>query len=190
MIALPGPAISDEPAWPPGILLTALSGDWNDSGQNDLAVLVDDGNGAADLLIYAGAMDGLRLVERVPGAIVNGAMAGQRPTIEPRSASSFMLRVEWLGIGRTPWIGEVTIAHRSDAFVVAGFTHRFVDRLDPERHGRCDANLLSGSWEGDFTQATGQPTRQRQGQDGPRAFPVSALNEDYFPDVCLELFAE
>ncbi len=190
MIALPAPAISDEPAWPPGALLAALSGDWNDSGQSDLAVLVDNGDGAADLLIYEGAMEGLGLARQVPGAIVNGAMAGQRPTLEARSASSFMLRVEWLGIGRTPWIGQVTVAHRGGDYVVAGFTHDFFDRFDPERQGRCDVNLLSGSWEGDFTPATGQPTRQRRGQDGPRAFPVSDLNEDYFPDVCLELFAE
>lgn len=182
--------MGDQPTWPPGALLAALGGDWNDDGQSDLAVLVDDGDGAADLLIYAGATDGLRLVEQVPGAIVNGAMAGQRPTLEPRSASSFMLRVEWLGIGRTPWIGEVTIAHRGGAYLVAGFTHAFSDRLDPGRHGRCDVNLLSGGWAGDFTPATGQPTRQRQGQDGPRSFPVNELHEDYFPDVCLELFAE
>ena len=189
-LPLPAQALPDDPGWPPGALLAALSGDWNGNGEGDLAVLVDDGEGSADLLIHEGDHAGMVLALHVPGVIVHGGMGSGRPQLSARSDTSFAISQDWLGIGRTPWTQSLTIAHRGGAYVLAGFTHEFADRLDPARHGRCDVNLLSGRWEGDFTPASGQPTRQRQGQDGPRAFPVNDMTEDYFPQVCLDLFAE
>lgn len=188
--ALPLPVFAGSADWPQGRLLAALSGDWNGDGEGDLVVLVDGGEGTADILIHEGDMAGLTLVRHIPGAVFAGPMAGQRPRIKPRSDSSFVIRAEQIGIGRAPWVQSVTIAHRGGDYVVAGFTHGFYDRLDPARSGVCDANLLTGAWEGDFTPATGQPTRRQSGRNGPRAFPLSDLREDYFPQICRDLFAE
>ena len=190
-LALTGPSFAQGlPDWPPGRLLAALSGDWNANGEADLAVLVADDEGEVDLLIHEGGFADMTVALRVPGVIFHGGMGGGRPQLIARSETSFALHQEWLGIGRTPWTRTLTVAYRGGDYVLAGFTHAFADRLDPERSGLCDVNLLSGRWEGDFTPATGQPTRNRSGTDGPRAFPLSELTEDYFPPVCRDLFAE
>lgn len=183
-------AASAQPDWPPGRLLAALSGDWNANGEADLAVLIEDDEGEVDLLIHEGDFAGMTVALRVPGVIFHGGMGGGRPQLIARSETSFALHQEWLGIGRTPWTRTLTVAHRGGDYVLAGFTHAFADRLDPERSGLCDVNLLNGRWEGDFTPATGQPTRNRNGTDGPRAFPLSELTETYMPQPCLDLFAE
>lgn len=190
-LALAPPAAGEpEAGWPPGALISGLSGDWNGTGQTDLVLLLDRGDGAADLVIHERRDDRLRPVLLVPGAIFAGPMGGQSPWLEPRTDTSFVIRSEQIGIGRSPWEASVTVAHRGGNYVVAGYTHSFYDRFDPERRGRCDVNLLSGGWEGVFTPATGQPTRNRSGRDGPRAFPLADLTEDFFPQVCLDLFAE
>lgn len=189
-LATPAGAKPDEPGWPPGRLLAALSGDWNGNDQTDLVVLLDTGEGAADLLLYERSGDRLNPLLHVANVAFAGPMGGQTPWLEARTETSFVIRSEQIGIGRSPWEQAVTVAYRDGAYVVAGYTHSFYDRMDPERGGRCDVNLLSGGWEGTFTPATGQPTRNRNGTDGPRAFPLTTLTEDFFPQACLDLFAE
>lgn len=189
-LALPLPALAGSADWPQGRVLAALSGDWNGDGEGDLVVLADGGGGTADILIHEGDLSGLPLTHHIPGAVFAGPMAGQRPRLKAHSDSSFIIEIEQIGIGRSPWMQRLTIAHRDGDYVVAGFTHRFYDRLDPERSGHCDVNLLTGAWEGKFAPATGQPARRHSGRDGPRAFPLSALHEDYFPQICHDLFAE
>jgi len=187
-LALPAPAPAGD--GPPGRLLAALTGDWNGDGAPDLVLLVDTAEGAADLVLYLGAERGLNPVVTLRGAVFAGPMAGQVPSLAPRTASSFVLRSEQVAIGSTPWEQTVTVAWRDGGPVVAGFTHAFYDRLDPERQGRCDVNLLTGGWEGHYAPGTGQALRRRTGRDGPRALALAELTEGFFPSVCQELFAE
>jgi len=188
LLLLPLPALAQ--GLPPGTLIAALSGDWNGDGAGDLAVLVQGKDATADLILYHGDERRLAPVLTIPGAVFAGPMHGQTPGLQPRSDSSFVVSSEQIGIGRSPWTQEVTIAWRSGAWVVAGFTTAFYDRLDPERQGRCDVNLLSGGWEGHLSPGTGLARREGRGRDGPRAFPLAELTEEYFPQVCVDLLSD
>lgn len=183
--ALPAPAQGWEA--PP---LAALTGDWNGDGLTDLAILTPGAAGTADLILYHGGPQGMTRALVLRGAVFAGPMAGQTPSLAARSATSFAILSEQIGIGRSPWEQAVTVAWRRGGHVVAGFTHAFFDRLDPERQGRCDVNLLTGGWEAAFSPGTGQPPRQASGRDGPRAFPLADLTEDFLPAPCLALLGD
>jgi hypothetical protein len=167
--------------WPAGTLIAALSGDWNGDGEAELAVLLQGGDGA-DLVLHAPQEMRLVPVLTVPDVAFVGPMFGQTPSLAARSDTSFVIASEQTGIGRSPWNQQVTVAWRGGDWVVAGFTHTFYDRIDPDRNGRCDLNLLSGGWE---REVGGQ---RQSGTDGPRAFPLAGLAQDWMPDVCRPIF--
>lgn len=168
--------------WQTGELLAALTGDWNGDGAAELAVLVRGADIGADLVLYA--TDELRLapVLTVPDVAFAGVNYGQIPTLSARSATSFVIGSEQTAVGRSAWEQQVTVAWRDGGWVVAGFTHAYYDRLDPNRNGRCDVNLLSGGWE---REAGGQ---RAAGSDGPRAFALDRLDQSFVPEVCRPIF--
>lgn len=187
LLALALPAAAD--GWPDGAPVAALSGDWNGDGLPDLAVLSEGADTAlADLTIYHGGGRRLSPVLSVPGAAFSGPMHGQAPGLTARTATSFVIASEQIAVGRSPWTQDVTVAFRDGAYVVAGFTHGFYDRLDPERGGNCDVNLLTGGWEAGYRPGDGQPERNAAGRDGPRAFPLAEFTADYRPEPCRALF--
>ncbi|MFN3955472.1 MAG: hypothetical protein ACK4LQ_13550 [Pararhodobacter sp.] len=181
------PAAADG-AMEPGRIIAALTADWTGDGLLDAALIIRAKDGMADLVVLTGGEPaGLEPSARAEAAIFAGPMAGQTPSLAPRSDSSFVVQMEQTAIGRTPWESELTIAWRGGQFVVAGFTHRFYDRLDPERQGQCDVNLLTGRYELDYSPGTGIEPVRRSGAGEDRAFPLDALHEDYFPAVCAAL---
>jgi len=175
-------------SWPPGTLIAALSGDWTGDELPDLAVLIagSDDDMVADLILYHGTGRGLEPVLSLPGVAFFGDMWGQTPGLMARTPTSFVLTSEQTAIGRTPWTQEVTLAFRGDEWVVAGFTHAFYDRIDPDNSGRCDVNLLNGGWEVVLGDDVG--ARILTGRDGPRAFPVAQLDSDFMPAPCARIF--
>jgi hypothetical protein len=188
LLAMAPPAGAQTP--PAGTLFAALGGDWNGDGVSDLALLVSDdpqSSDGADLILYLG--DGYALVEtlRVPGVVYAGTLFGQAPGLEARTDTSFMIRAEQTAIGRSPWNSAVTVAWRGGSFVVAGYTYTTYDRIE-NTGGRCDVNLLTGGWEVTFMPADDGPDRVETGRDGPRAFPLSDLDQDFLPPVCTRIF--
>lgn len=181
LLALPAPPAAAQD-WQPGELLAALSGDWDADGSTDLAVLVRGGDIGADLILYASRELRMEPVLTVRDVAFAGVNYGQIPTLAARSATSFVIGSEQTAVGRNPWERQVTVAFRNGAWVVAGFTHAHYDRLDPDRGGHCDVNLLSGGWE---RAARGQ---RQAGRDGPRAFPLARLDQTWLPDVCRAIF--
>lgn len=177
-----------EGAMEPGRIIAALTADWTGDGHLDAALIIRAEDGMADLvMLTGGGPAGLEPVARAQAAIFAGPMAGQTPSLAPRTDTSFVLHTEQSAVGRTPWESEMTIAWRGGRFVVAGFTHRFYDRMDPERQGRCDVNLLNGRYELDYSPGTDIAPIRRSGAGEDRAFPLEELHEDYFPAVCAAL---
>ncbi len=186
-LTLASPALADDPF--DGAMIAALSGDWTQDDVPDAAFLVRKERGTSDLVIMTGdSVDGLVPNSIAAEAVFAGPMAGQTPSLLARSDTSFIISSEQIGIGRSPWTRQVTIAYRDGAFVVAGFTHQFYDRIDPSRQGICDVNLLSGEYEVEWGPGDEQPRKTLTGSDGPRAFPVSQLSEDTFPTPCRALY--
>lgn len=182
-------AVLAEGAQQPGQIIAALTADWTGDGHLDAALIIRAEDGMADLvMLTGGGPAGLEPAGRAEAAIFAGPMAGQTPSLAPRTDSSFVLHIEQSAIGRTPWETEMTIAWRGGRFVVAGFTHRFYDRLDPERQGHCDVNLLNGRYAVNYAPGTDQAPIRREGQGEERAFALDALDEDYFPAVCAAIF--
>jgi hypothetical protein len=185
-LALAAPALADGPP----ALLGAVSGDWNRDELPDAAVLVrGPDEGAATLHVYLGDWtEGLRPVVSAPNAVFAGPMAGQMPRLVPRTETSFVIEMEQTGVGRTPWMSQTTVAFRDGGFVVAGYTYDFYDRLDPGHSGTCDVNLLNGRWERRIDPEGDAPERRESGDGGPRAFPLAALTDAFWPEPCQGLW--
>lgn len=101
----------------------------------------------ADLLIVsdrrANAPQEILTVAR--NIVFNGPMFGQSPSLAQAENGSLQVIEEQTGIGRFPWVNELTIAHRDGAFLVAGQTYSTYDRIMGGSYS-CDTNLLTGDW--------------------------------------------
>lgn len=180
MAALPAHAQPLEP----GAYLAALTGDWNADGNPDLVLLLQDDDATATLVIHHGDGRQMEPVLTVPGVAFAGPMWGQTPGLEGRSDTSFVITSEQSAVGRSPWEQQVTLAWRNGAWMVAGYTYSFYDRLDLSHHGRCDVNLLNGRWEAVHGPGDDAAERSLSGSDGPRAFPAAELTEAFQPEPC------
>ncbi|MCB1406042.1 MAG: hypothetical protein KDK01_07200 [Rhodobacteraceae bacterium] len=192
-LALALPLLAQEPT---GRLIAALSGDWNGDAQPDAVLLVQSAEGLADVQVHLGGFRGLDPVLTVPGAIYVGPMGGQAPSLAARDETSFVIAFEQTGFGRTPWMASLVIAYRGGGFVVAGYSYDFYDRLDLGHYGRCDVDLVSGSYALMHGPSDGNarddaisdaPDRHETGQTDSRAFALSDLRDGYFPTVCQAL---
>jgi hypothetical protein len=176
-VTIPLSAAADP--WPEGTLIAALTGTWPGDGGRHLVTLVAGAEpDGVDLVIHAPGPRGLETSLRVQNAVWGGPMYGQTPGLEPRSDTSFVITSENTAIGRGAWSAGVTVAWRGGEWVVAGFTWSFFDRVDPDALGRCDVNLLAGTWERE------DGATRTSGRDGPRAFPLAALDAAFLPEVC------
>lgn len=189
------PARADEA---PGRLIAALSGDWDGDQMTDAVTLVQAADGLADLVVHHGTFRGLEPVLTLPAVIFAGPMAGQAPGLEAASATSFRITTEQTGIGRTPWQAALTVAWRRGAFVVAGYTYSFFDRLDLGHYGSCDVNLLTGDYtitlspgdqQPDGTMIEGSAVETHSaGHTDEAAFPLAGLTEGWQARACDVLF--
>ncbi|WP_334194963.1 hypothetical protein [Pararhodobacter sp.] len=169
--------------------IAAISGDWNGDEALDAAFLYPGADGLADLVVMINnQVTGLETVLALPGVVWSGPMAGQAPAFEPRSETSFAIRSEQTGIGRTPWHQWVTLAWRDGGFVVAGYDYSFYDRLDLSHYGECSVNLLTGAYT--LTHGPGDevPEITRQGSTEERGFPLADLREGWQARACDDLF--
>ncbi len=173
----------------PGRLIAALSGDWNGDGNPDALLLVQGPEGMADLVVHEGdGIFGLHPVLTLRDVIFAGPMAGQTPGLEARSQTSFAITQTQTGVGRHAWTSAITVAYRGAGYTVAGFTHRFHDRLDLSHHGSCDVNLLTGDYQIVFGPGDEAPERRESGRGAHAAFPLADLAEGYAAPACTALF--
>jgi len=119
----------------------------------------------------------------------NGAMWGMAPSLEPMENGSIRLQSEQTGIGRHPWTQTLTLAHRDDTLLIAGFTYSTYDRMAGGGM-MCDVNLLTGdydlhTWGYDpEAQARSAETTER-GRMAPHWLPLSGdAARSVFPAPC------
>lgn len=133
----------------PARIISAATGDWNQDGSTDLAMLVSPEEGSdADNGVYiylASETGALELKSAIPNKVWGDLqMAGRIPSITALPNGSFTLTSLNDSVGRDRWEQTLTIAYRNFDFVVAGYTFTSRDTLDPEAGDDCDLNVLTG----------------------------------------------
>ncbi len=97
---------------------------------------LDDG---ADLLIRSRAT-----TIRARDIAWVGGLYGQLPMLARAPNGSILLTSMNASVGRDRWELTLTIAYRSGAYRIAGYTYHWRDTLNPDAFGSCDLNLLTG----------------------------------------------
>ena len=119
----------------------------NGDGVKDRAVLLHDHNGDdVDLAIYLSANGQLPSEPSLykPTLGWTGGMGGTEPEVSVNHSGSLVLVFQNESIGRYRWRQQLTIAFRSGALLVAGYSYEDRDTLDLRQGGSCDLNFLSG----------------------------------------------
>lgn len=145
-----GPAIALE-ALRRDAVVSVITGDWNDDGNEDAAIISAPGDGGTDygVSVYLKDRPDGRLrqaFERLEFLWGADTIAGQEPALQVVPNGSFMIITKNDSIGRNRWRQKLTIAYRDSAFFVAGFTYEHFDTLNLKERGpdTCDLNLFSG----------------------------------------------
>ena len=131
-------------------LLGVASFYFGKQAQRGRAVLVNNNDGDADLLIYledrnaSGVNRPMKLAVNKKAVAFHGAMGGMGASISGNGGHSFAVHSENIGVGRNKWEKKITIGERDGGFAVIGFTYKSFDGLDPKAGGSCDLNLGTG----------------------------------------------
>lgn len=143
------PAVAAPPRAPGDIpsakVLSAVTGDWNNDGSIDHAVLFETDDSYAGLAIFL-TKGHAKLVMAAfnPHMAFNGQMAGSTPELRITKSGSLQLHSENMAVGRDHWERTLTISYRGNRVVVSGITASAYDTLDPDSASSCDINLLTG----------------------------------------------
>ncbi|MDH6266772.1 hypothetical protein M2360_002168 [Rhizobium sp. SG_E_25_P2] len=158
-------------------VVSAVVGDFNKDGAQDLAMLVR-GEDAMDLHLLLG-VEGRGYLE--PADVVKGqiwgeagpdSLVGQEPYLETLPNGSLAVNTRNDAVGRGRWNQKLTLAYSNNALVVAGFSYIWRDTIDPDNAGQCDINILTGKGIRETLPETGDPVRTRiaiKGEQTPYA---------------------
>jgi len=143
-------------------IITALTGDFNGDGAQDLVVIAETQPGEPHdmhFFLRDKAHNYLRQADVVRGRIDGEWNGYDRPgygesDTEPDLSllpnGSIRIRIPALPLGSERMDQTLTIAYRDGRFVVAGFAYAYVDYLGNETHdgegknSRCEYDLLTG----------------------------------------------
>jgi hypothetical protein len=129
----------------PHKVISAVEGDFNGDGSLDRAVLMDNGQSDADLVIYLNDGNGaFKAAGHAPAIAFNGGLAGNSPELRLGKTGALQVHAENMAIGRDHWERTLTVSFRGGQFVVSGITASSYDTLNPKAAGSCDVNLLTG----------------------------------------------
>lgn len=139
---------ADVPQIHPEQVLSVVTGDWNDDGAFDRALLVlpELDSEDVDLLIYLSdaATTTLKLAVHKVGLVWVGGMWGTQPSLSLSKKGSLIINSANESIGRNRWNQKIIVAYRNSTFLAAGYTYSAHDTTDPSYNLQCDVNLLTG----------------------------------------------
>lgn len=125
-------------------VIAALTADWTGDGGMDRALLVDNGGGYADLLIFSDRDTRMELVAESPFVAWLGHAWGTLPELGLSPTGALQVTAMNEAVGRHRWRETLTILYRNDRFMVGGYTYSAYDTLAPDTGRDCDVNLLTG----------------------------------------------
>lgn len=130
----------------------AATGDWNQDGVSDLALLVwpdnEDEDKGIHIFLYSSEANKLVSHTIAPNKVWGDyQMAGRQPSISAAANGSIIVTSHNDSVGRDRWEQKLTLAFRNFDFVVAGYTYNSYDTLDPDNVTNCDFNVLTGKAE-------------------------------------------
>ncbi|MEM1046977.1 MAG: hypothetical protein AAGL24_12520 [Pseudomonadota bacterium] len=133
-------------------IFTVVTGDWNQDGTADAAMLRLPDDDAPDHTLVLYLADRVTRRLRLTATADNFVWgwpdtAGQSPRLEAMANGSLAVHSQNEAIGRNRWAQKLTVAYRNGTFVVAGFTYAAYDTLsqNPDEDAlECDLNILTG----------------------------------------------
>jgi hypothetical protein len=159
----------------PHKVISAVEGDFNGDGSLDRAVLMDNGQSDADLVIYINdGNGGFKAAGSAPAIAFNGGLAGNSPQLRLSKTGALQVHAENMAIGRDHWERTLTVSFRGSRFVVSGITASSYDTMNPKSAASCDLNLLTGK---------GTSGRKKIAVKAG-AVALSQWTEDKIPAVC------
>lgn len=159
----------------PHKVISAVEGDFNTDGSLDRAVLMDNGDSDADLVIYVNdGNGGFKAAGSAAAIAFNGGLAGNSPDLRLSKTGALQVHAENMAIGRDHWERTLTISFRGGQFVVSGITASGYDTMDPKSATSCDLNLLTGKGLSDRRRVTIKAG----------AIALSQWTEDKIPAAC------
>ena len=129
----------------PDRVLASVTGDFDEDGLPDRAVLVETDAGV-DLMISAGVVAApMRLAAIGAGMLWSGGAWGTLPALEIDEDGRLVATHQNEGIGRERWREVFTIGWHGGAFAVVRHAWESYDSLEPEADGLvCEADFLTG----------------------------------------------
>lgn len=174
LFAVPAVALAQPATIQPQTVLSAVTGDWNNDGSMDRAILVANDDDGADLLVYLSDGDSMKLNGYAKSFVWDGEVWGTLPQLQLSASGALQVHAENTGSGRDHWEQVYNLTLRDGKMVVAGMTSTSNDTLDPKNSHKCDINFLSGKGTADGKAVTVQGA----------APTVSAWTEGDIPDAC------
>lgn len=172
-IGLVSPVHAQSEMVPVGKVAAAVVGYPNvDDFYSYRAVMVEAEEGN-DLYIFINTYEGWKQAAHAKEIVWSGGI-GQEASLEVAENGWLKVKSQNSSIGRGRWEQSLTVVYRKGAFRVAGYTYSYYDTLNPEDHGTCDVNLL-----------TGKGTHKgKTFKTALKALPVNEWTQDTGPDEC------
>ncbi len=156
-------------------VISALTGDWNNDGGIDHAVLVEGDDSDAALFVYLSDGNGnVKLAGYARNIAFAGRMFGNTPELLLGKTGALQVHSENIAIGRNHWERTLTLAYRNDVMVVGGITTSGYDTMDPKSATSCDINLLTGKGK-----SGKDPIKVKAG-----GIPIAQWTDDNVPEEC------
>ena len=125
-------------------VIAALTADLTGDGGMDRALLVDNGGGYVDLLVFSNLDNRMELVAESRSVAWLGHAWGTLPELGLSPTGALQVTAMNEAVGRHRWRQTLTILYRNDRFMVGGYTYSAYDTLAPDTGRDCDVNLMTG----------------------------------------------
>lgn len=145
------PALAEPPSFGADRIVSVATGDVNRDGEPDAVMLIAPADAKSDadngllVLLGEGGENTVQFSAFVRDFVWGDMIGyGRRPSVTIDQRGSVLVNAHNDAIGRDRWTETLTLAWRDGGLVVAGYTYRAYDTLEPDHTSSCDLNLLTG----------------------------------------------